>query len=100
LFSIYMFQGMGIQWASTLLGCIAAALIPIPIIFYLYGHKIRARSSFAPTGMPMGMQRPAASASADDTEETAAGEQEKSPGDSAAGANAPKKDGQAAGNGV
>ena len=44
-----MFDGMGIQWASTLLGCIAAALVPIPVIFYLYGHKIRERSKFAPT---------------------------------------------------
>ena len=44
-----MFNGMGIQWASTLLGCVAAALVPIPVIFYLYGHKIRERSKFAPT---------------------------------------------------
>ncbi|KAL2171610.1 hypothetical protein VTG60DRAFT_2178 [Thermothelomyces hinnuleus] len=49
LFATYMFDGMGIQWASTLLGCVAAALVPIPIIFYLYGAKIRARSAFAPT---------------------------------------------------
>ncbi|AEO61749.1 hypothetical protein MYCTH_2312265 [Thermothelomyces thermophilus ATCC 42464] len=49
LFSTYMFDGMGIQWASTLLGCVAAALVPIPIIFYLYGPKIRAKSAFAPT---------------------------------------------------
>lgn len=43
-----MFEGMGIQWASTVLGCVAAALVPIPVIFYLYGHKIRAKSKFAP----------------------------------------------------
>ncbi|KAH8197891.1 hypothetical protein TruAng_007943 [Truncatella angustata] len=49
LFASYMFNGMGIQWASTLLGCVAAALVPIPVIFYLYGHKIRAKSHFAPT---------------------------------------------------
>ena len=48
-----MFEGMGIQWASTLLGCVAAALVPIPVIFYLYGHKLRAKSSFAPTPPPM-----------------------------------------------
>lgn len=52
LFSRYMFEGMGIQWASTLLGCVAAALVPIPIVFYLYGHKIRERSSYAPTPPP------------------------------------------------
>ncbi|EMR66766.1 hypothetical protein MGN70_012336 [Eutypa lata] len=49
LFSSYMFNGMGIQWAATLLGCVAAVLVPIPVIFYLYGAKIRAKSKFAPT---------------------------------------------------
>lgn len=53
LFSTYMYEGMGIQWASTLLGCVAAALVPIPVLFYLYGHKLRAKSSFAPTPPPM-----------------------------------------------
>jgi DHA1 family multidrug resistance protein-like MFS transporter len=47
-----MFEGMGIQWASTLLGCIAVVLVPIPVIFLYYGAKIRARSSFAPTFPP------------------------------------------------
>jgi DHA1 family multidrug resistance protein-like MFS transporter len=44
-----MFDGMGIQWASTLLGCIAAALVPVPIWFYLRGAQIRESSAFAPT---------------------------------------------------
>jgi DHA1 family multidrug resistance protein-like MFS transporter len=60
LFSRYMFQGMGIEWASTLLGCVAVALVPIPIVFYLYGHKIRAKSAFAPTFPPKGQAPPAA----------------------------------------
>ena len=55
LFAGAMFNGMGVQWASLLLGCLAAAMIPIPIIFWLYGHKIRARSAFAPTP-PAGQQ--------------------------------------------
>jgi DHA1 family multidrug resistance protein-like MFS transporter len=66
LFSKYMFEGMGIQWASTLLGCVATALVPIPIIFYLYGHKIRARSSYAPTPPPGA--RPAAESDTDDVD--------------------------------
>ncbi|KAI9760313.1 MAG: hypothetical protein M4579_001717 [Chaenotheca gracillima] len=49
LFATYMFEGMGVQWASTLLGCFAFLLVPIPIIFIVYGHKIRQRSAFAPT---------------------------------------------------
>ena len=48
LFATYMFNGMGIQWASTLLGCVAFALVPLPIVFLLYGRKIRAKSQFAP----------------------------------------------------
>lgn len=52
LFASYMFNGMGINWASTLLGCVAVALIPIPIIFYIYGHKIRQKSRIAPTAPP------------------------------------------------
>jgi DHA1 family multidrug resistance protein-like MFS transporter len=44
-----MFQGMGIQWAATLLGCIALILVPVPIWFYLRGAKIRESSAFAPT---------------------------------------------------
>ena len=65
LFSTYMFNGLGIEWASTLLGCIAAVLIPIPIIFYLYGHKIRQKSRIAPT-FPMMPQDPPAPAESDD----------------------------------
>jgi DHA1 family multidrug resistance protein-like MFS transporter len=49
LFALYMFDGMGIQWASTLLGCVAALLVPVPIWFYLRGAKIREKSKFAPT---------------------------------------------------
>ncbi|KAK6189287.1 hypothetical protein LQW54_013417 [Pestalotiopsis sp. IQ-011] len=49
LFSTYMFNGLGINYASTVLGCVAAVLVPIPVIFYLYGGKIRSKSAFAPT---------------------------------------------------
>lgn len=52
LFATYMFNGMGIEWASTLLGCIGIVMIPIPIIFYRYGHRIRKHSRFAPTPPP------------------------------------------------
>jgi hypothetical protein len=48
LFAVQMFNNLGIQWAGTLLGCLAAVMIPIPVIFYLYGSRIRARSKFAP----------------------------------------------------
>lgn len=49
LFARQMFTGMGIQWASTLLGCVALALAPIPFIFHYYGARIRQKSAYAPT---------------------------------------------------
>ncbi|KAH4821012.1 hypothetical protein HBH61_019600 [Parastagonospora nodorum] len=48
LFATYMFNGMGIQWASTLLGCVALVLVPMPVVFYVFGKRIRAKSKFAP----------------------------------------------------
>ncbi|KAJ5893702.1 MFS general substrate transporter [Penicillium taxi] len=48
LFSRQMFEGMGVQWASTLLGCVAAVLVPIPIAFLLFGKRLRMKSKFAP----------------------------------------------------
>lgn len=48
LFATYMFEGMGVQYAGTLLGCVAAVLVPVPILFYLKGAKIRERSAYAP----------------------------------------------------
>ena len=45
LFASYMYQGMRIQWANTLLGCVAALMIPIPFVFYKYGSRIRKRST-------------------------------------------------------
>lgn len=44
-----MFNAMGVNWAGTLLGCVAAVLVPIPVAFYIYGGKIREKSKFAPT---------------------------------------------------
>ncbi|KAH0413974.1 MFS general substrate transporter, partial [Aureobasidium melanogenum] len=49
LFATYMIEGMGIQWAGTLLGCFAFLLVPLPILFYLKGAQIRGKSKFAPT---------------------------------------------------
>ncbi|KAL8910752.1 MAG: hypothetical protein Q9171_003998 [Xanthocarpia ochracea] len=49
LFASYMFDGLGVQWAGSLLGFVALILVPIPVIFWKYGARIRARSAFAPT---------------------------------------------------
>jgi MFS transporter, DHA1 family, multidrug resistance protein len=49
LFSQYMFKALGVEWAGTLLGCVALCLVPIPVAFLIYGERIRMKSSFAPT---------------------------------------------------
>ncbi|QDS74382.1 hypothetical protein FKW77_005426 [Venturia effusa] len=48
LFARFMFNGMGIQWASTMLGILALILVPVPIYFMLRGERIRSKSAFAP----------------------------------------------------
>ncbi|RMZ13872.1 hypothetical protein D0860_02339 [Hortaea werneckii] len=48
LFATYMFNGIGINWGCTLLGCVAAIFIPMPFVFYFKGKTIRAKSKFAP----------------------------------------------------
>jgi DHA1 family multidrug resistance protein-like MFS transporter len=48
LFARYMFNGIGINYGQTLVGAVAVLLIPLPFIFYFFGRKIRARSTFAP----------------------------------------------------
>lgn len=49
LFATYMFNGIGINWTMTLLGCVAALLVPLPVIFYIWGPKLRQKSKFAPS---------------------------------------------------
>jgi MFS transporter, DHA1 family, multidrug resistance protein len=66
LFARQMFNGMGIQYAGTLLGCVAILLIPIPVCFYLYGKKLRERSKYSPT---MGDKPPLDEESETDEEE-------------------------------
>ena len=44
-----MYDALGVNWANTLLGYVALLMVPIPVIFWRYGAKIRTRSSFAPT---------------------------------------------------
>ncbi|KAI4216394.1 MAG: hypothetical protein LQ351_001404 [Letrouitia transgressa] len=49
LFATYMFDGLGVEWAGSLLGFVALALVPIPVAFWKYGARIRQKSKFAPT---------------------------------------------------
>lgn len=47
LFARQMFVNMHIKWAATLLGCVSVVLIPVPVLFYIYGRKIRDKSRYA-----------------------------------------------------
>ncbi|KAK3709115.1 hypothetical protein LTR37_011094 [Vermiconidia calcicola] len=46
LFTFQMYEVLGIAWASSLLGFISVAMIPIPWVFFKWGPSIRARSSY------------------------------------------------------
>lgn len=48
LFAVQMYHKLGVNWASSLLGFLTAAMIPIPMLFFYYGSKIRAMSKFTP----------------------------------------------------
>jgi MFS transporter, DHA1 family, multidrug resistance protein len=48
LFATQMYHKLGVDWASTLLGFLTTAMIPVPILFYVYGKRIRAIHKFAP----------------------------------------------------
>jgi len=40
-----MYKSLGPHWAGTTLGLLEAICIPIPLIFYRYGHRIRQKSA-------------------------------------------------------
>ena len=41
-----MYDTLGLGWGNSLLGFIALALCPLPIIFYVYGERIRTDKRF------------------------------------------------------
>ncbi|KAF1960831.1 citrinin biosynthesis transporter CtnC [Byssothecium circinans] len=49
LFTHKMYVGLGVPWASSLLGFICVAFLPVPVLFYVYGARIRQKSKWAPT---------------------------------------------------
>ncbi|KAJ7461152.1 MFS general substrate transporter [Mycena latifolia] len=48
LFTVQLFDKLGVNWAATLLGGVGLLLVPMPFLFYKYGARIRQRSKFAP----------------------------------------------------
>jgi hypothetical protein len=46
IYLIIVYTKLGIGWASSLLGFIAVALLPVPWLFFVTGHKLRRVSRF------------------------------------------------------
>lgn len=47
LFGLQMYNKLGYQWATSLLGFLVLACAPFPYLFYRYGRRIRQHSKFA-----------------------------------------------------
>lgn len=47
LFTTYMYQNLGIHWASSIPAFLAVACVPFPFLFYKYGPKVRKSCKFA-----------------------------------------------------
>lgn len=46
LFTLQMYEKLGVGWGATLLGFIALLMAPIPWCFWIYGERIRRRSRY------------------------------------------------------
>ncbi|KAI1821081.1 MFS general substrate transporter [Xylaria intraflava] len=46
LFSLQLYQNLGVAWASSLLGFISIALLPMPWLLFKFGKVIRSKSKY------------------------------------------------------
>ncbi|KAL1637762.1 hypothetical protein SLS56_000317 [Neofusicoccum ribis] len=47
LFTVQMYEKLGIHWASTLAAFLALVCLPFPFLFFKHGHRIRAKCKYA-----------------------------------------------------
>lgn len=47
LFTVQMYENLGVHWASAVPGFIALACFPFPIFFYKYGRVIRRKCKYS-----------------------------------------------------
>ncbi|KAM7207356.1 Major facilitator superfamily domain containing protein [Naviculisporaceae sp. PSN 640] len=47
LFTTYMYQNLGIHWASSIPAFLALACVPFPFLFWKYGARIRQKCKYA-----------------------------------------------------
>lgn len=71
LFTTYMYDALGIHWASSIPAFLAVACMPFPFLFYKYGLAIRKRCKFASEAEQFlrRLREEAVSSSAEDTTE-------------------------------
>lgn len=48
LFATAMYHNLGVDWATSLLGFLTVAFLPVPILFFIYGKKLRGLSRYSP----------------------------------------------------
>ena len=48
LFARPMYLNLGVPWATSLLAFLCVALVPVPVLFFIYGKKLRSMSRFSP----------------------------------------------------
>jgi len=48
LFAVQMYTKLGVAWATSLLAFLCVAFFPVPILFFIYGKRIRGTSQWAP----------------------------------------------------
>lgn len=46
LFALQLYEGLGVGWATSILGFCALGLAPVPFLFFKYGEWLRSRSSY------------------------------------------------------
>lgn len=47
LFTRPLIINLGIQWAGTLIGCLGVVMCPVPILFFIFGERLRKISPYA-----------------------------------------------------
>ncbi|KAG5778316.1 hypothetical protein H9Q73_008016 [Fusarium xylarioides] len=47
LFTVQMYDKLGLHWASTIPAFLALVCVPFPYLFYIYGARIRTHCKFA-----------------------------------------------------
>ena len=48
MFAAGMYHNLGVDWATSVLAFIALAFLPCPLLFFIYGKKIRGWSKYSP----------------------------------------------------